>query len=48
MKSDIEENRFLLPIFQHVTDGDKDTFRIGFRFMNIKYYIVSVPCAVSC
>ncbi len=40
-----ERNEFEL--FQHVTDGDKDTFRLGFRYMQVKYYIVSTPCAVS-
>jgi hypothetical protein len=33
--------------FQAATDGDKDTFRLGFRYMNVKYYLVMIPCAVS-
>ncbi|CAF0930915.1 unnamed protein product [Rotaria sordida] len=33
--------------YKHVTDGDKDTFRLGFRYMNVKYYIVMIPCATG-
>ncbi|UJR25050.1 hypothetical protein I4U23_006410 [Adineta vaga] len=30
-----------------ISDGDKDTFRLGFRYMNIKYYLVMIPCATG-
>ncbi|CAF2869932.1 unnamed protein product [Rotaria sp. Silwood2] len=31
----------------HVTDGDKDTFRLAFRYMQIKYYLVMTPCSTG-
>ncbi|CAF0846526.1 unnamed protein product [Adineta ricciae] len=37
--------------YQHfyggISDGDKDTFRFGFRYVNVKYYIVMIPCATG-
>ncbi|CAF3574084.1 unnamed protein product [Rotaria socialis] len=33
--------------YEYVTDGDKDTFRLGFRYMDVKYYIVMIPCATG-
>ncbi|CAF1463033.1 unnamed protein product [Adineta ricciae] len=32
--------------YQH-TDGDKDTFRLAFRFMHIPYYLVGIPCSTG-
>ncbi|CAF5099847.1 unnamed protein product, partial [Rotaria sp. Silwood1] len=31
--------------YKHVTNGDKDTFRLAFRYMQIKYYLVMTPCS---
>ncbi|CAF4120168.1 unnamed protein product [Rotaria sp. Silwood2] len=33
--------------YEYVTDGDKDTFRLGFRYMGVKYYLVMIPCATG-
>ncbi|CAF4625962.1 unnamed protein product, partial [Rotaria sp. Silwood1] len=33
--------------YKHVSSGDKDTFRLGFRYMDVKYYIVMIPCATG-
>ncbi|CAF4630191.1 unnamed protein product, partial [Rotaria sp. Silwood2] len=33
--------------YRHVTDGDKDTFRLAFRYMQIKYYLVMTPCSTG-
>ncbi|CAF0912133.1 unnamed protein product [Rotaria sordida] len=33
--------------YHHVTDGDKDTFRLIFRYMQIKYYLVMIPCSTG-
>ena len=32
--------------YQHfLSNGDKDTFRLAFRYMKIPYYIVGIPCS---
>jgi Mannosyltransferase putative len=36
----------LFPLL-HVSDGDKDTFRLAFRYLRLNYYLVMVPCTVS-
>ncbi|CAF1171960.1 unnamed protein product [Rotaria sordida] len=33
--------------YEHITDGDKDTFRLSFRYMHVKYYLVMIPCSVN-
>ncbi|CAF1325480.1 unnamed protein product [Rotaria sordida] len=33
--------------YKHVSGGDKDTFRFGFRYVNVKYYIVMIPCSTG-
>ncbi|CAF1364325.1 unnamed protein product [Rotaria sp. Silwood1] len=33
--------------YEHITDGDKDTFRLGFRYMHVKYYLVMIPCSTG-
>ncbi|CAF1094449.1 unnamed protein product [Rotaria sp. Silwood1] len=33
--------------YKHVTNGDKDTFRLAFRYMQIKYYLVMTPCSTG-
>ncbi|CAF1335281.1 unnamed protein product [Rotaria sordida] len=33
--------------YKHVSGGDKDTFRFGFRCVNVKYYIVMIPCSTG-
>ncbi|CAF3863785.1 unnamed protein product [Rotaria magnacalcarata] len=30
-----------------ISDGDKDTFRLGFRYMQVKYYLVVIPCSTG-
>jgi hypothetical protein len=30
-----------------ISDGDKDTFRLAFRYMKIPYYIVGIPCSTG-
>jgi len=30
-----------------ISDGDKDTFRLSFRYMNIPYYLVGIPCSTG-
>ncbi|CAF1218915.1 unnamed protein product [Rotaria sordida] len=33
--------------YEHITDGDKDTFRLSFRYMHVKYYLVMIPCSLN-
>ncbi|CAF4043862.1 unnamed protein product [Rotaria sordida] len=40
-------NDYYPAFYEHVTDGDKDTFRLAFRYMQVKYYLVMTPCATG-
>ncbi|CAF2495655.1 unnamed protein product [Rotaria sp. Silwood2] len=43
----INDNHELFYDVVYVTHGDKDTFRFGFRYMDVKYYLVMIPCATG-